>query len=132
MAGESCKCCPPRWLKFLVGLHRRRQRPADAGPSAEHSRGVLDWRRSFPDTVLLRLVLLPVAGRAAAKGTDVYFFLAGMMLLSELAREHGVFDWLSSLALHSAKGSYRRLFLLVYAVGTVVTIFMSNDATAKR
>jgi arsenical pump membrane protein len=80
--------------------------------------------------LVLRLVPLPVAGRAAAKGTDVYFFLAGMMLLSELAREHGVFDWLSSLALHSAKGSYRRLFLLVYAVGTVVTIFMSNDATA--
>jgi arsenical pump membrane protein len=80
--------------------------------------------------LVLRLVPLPTAGRAAAKGTDVYFFLAGMMLLSELAREYGVFDWLSSVAVRSAKGSYSRLFLLVYAVGTVVTIFMSNDATA--
>src|SRR3984885_16036020 len=77
-----------------------------------------------------RLVPLPLAGRAAAKGADVYLFLAGMMLLSELAREHGVFDWLSSVAVRSAKGSYSRLFVLVYAVGTVVTIFMSNDATA--
>jgi arsenical pump membrane protein len=77
-----------------------------------------------------RMVPLRLAGRAAAKGTDVYLFLAGMMLLSELAREHGVFDWLSSVAVRSAKGSYSRLFLLVYAVGTVVTIFMSNDATA--
>jgi arsenical pump membrane protein len=77
-----------------------------------------------------RLVPLPLAGRAAAKGTDVYLFLAGMMLLSELAREHGVFDWLSSVAVRSAKGSYSRLFLLVYAVGTVVTVVMSNDATA--
>ena len=48
----------------------------------------------------------------------------------ELAREHGVFDWLSSIAVRSAKGSYSRLFLLVYAVGTLVTVFMSNDATA--
>jgi arsenical pump membrane protein len=80
--------------------------------------------------LVLRLVPLPLAGRAAAKGTDVYLFLAGMMLLSELAREHGVFDWLSSVAVRTAKGSYSRLFLLVYAVGTVVTIFMSNDATA--
>jgi len=80
--------------------------------------------------LVLRLVPLSLAGRAAAKGTDVYLFLAGMMLLSELAREHGVFDWLSSIAVRGAKGSYSRLFLLVYAVGTVVTIFMSNDATA--
>jgi arsenical pump membrane protein len=80
--------------------------------------------------LLLRLIPLKLAGRAAAKGTDVYLFLIGMMLLSELAREHGVFDWLSSAAVLSAKGSYSRLFLLVYIVGAVVTIFMSNDATA--
>ncbi len=53
-----------------------------------------------------------------------------MMLLSELAREYGVFDWLSSVAVRSAEGSCSRLFTLVYSVGTVVTIFMSNDATA--
>ncbi|MGB8541089.1 MAG: arsenic transporter [Candidatus Acidiferrales bacterium] len=80
--------------------------------------------------LILRLISLKLAGRAAAKGTDVYLFLIGMMLLSELAREHGVFDWLSSAAVRSAKGSYSRLFLLVYIVGAVVTIFMSNDATA--
>jgi arsenical pump membrane protein len=80
--------------------------------------------------VLLRLVPLRLAGRAVAEGTDVYLFLTGMMLLSELAREHGVFDWLSSSAVRSANGSCLRLFTLVYAVGTVVTVFMSNDATA--
>ena len=76
--------------------------------------------------LVLRLIPLSLAGKAAAKGTDVFGFLAGMMLLSELAREHGVFDWLSSIAVRSAKGSYSRLFVLVYAVGTVVTIFMSE------
>lgn len=78
----------------------------------------------------LRLIPLSLAGHAAAEGGDVYFFLFGMMLLSELAREQGVFDWISSAAVRHARGSYSRLFFLVYAVGTVVTIFMSNDATA--
>ena len=43
--------------------------------------------------IVLRLVPLALAGQAVAKGTDVYLFLVGMMLLSELAREQGVFDW---------------------------------------
>jgi arsenical pump membrane protein len=80
--------------------------------------------------LLLQLVSLRLVGRAAAKATDVCLFLIGMMLLSELAREHGVFDWLSSVAVRGANGSCSRLFALVYGVGTVVTIFMSNDATA--
>jgi len=78
----------------------------------------------------LRLIPLKLAGQAAAKGNDVYLFLTGMMLLSELAREHGVFDWVASVAVRHAKGSCSRLFLLVYGVGTLVTIFLSNDATA--
>jgi arsenical pump membrane protein len=80
--------------------------------------------------LVLRLVSLQLAGRAAAKSLDVCLFLIGMMLLSELAREHGVFDWLSSAAVRRANGSCSGLFALVYAAGTVVTIFMSNDATA--
>jgi arsenical pump membrane protein len=78
----------------------------------------------------LRLMPLKLAGKAVAEGSDVYLFLIGMMLLSELAREYGVFDWVASTAIRGAKGSPSRLFLLVYCVGTLVTIFMSNDATA--
>jgi arsenical pump membrane protein len=78
----------------------------------------------------LRLMPLKLAGQAISKGTDVYLFLIGMMLLSELAREQGVFDWLASVAVRGARGSCSRLFLLVYGAGTLVTIFMSNDATA--
>ena len=80
--------------------------------------------------VLLRLVPLKLAGHAVAEGADVYLFLIGMMLLSELAREHGVFDWLSSVAVRAAHGSCGRLFTLVYGIGTLTTILMSNDATA--
>ncbi len=80
--------------------------------------------------LLFRLEPFSSALEAAKKGMDVYLFLIGMMLLSELASKHGVFDWLSSEAVRHAKGSTSRLFLLVYVAGTVVTIFMSNDATA--
>ncbi|MEO8869757.1 MAG: SLC13 family permease [Granulicella sp.] len=80
--------------------------------------------------VLLRLIPLRLAGKAIAEGTDVYLFLIGMMLLSALAEEHGVFHWLAAEAVHRANGSRLRLFTLVYAIGTVVTIFLSNDATA--
>ena len=78
----------------------------------------------------LRLITFRLAERAFIKALDVCLFLIGMMLLSELAREHGVFDWLSSIAIRKSQGSCLRLFALVYAIGTVVTILMSNDATA--
>jgi arsenical pump membrane protein len=78
----------------------------------------------------LRLVPLKLAEQAVAEGMDVYLFLIGMMLLSELANENGVFDWVSSVAVQRANRSCSQLFLLVYGIGTIVTIFMSNDATA--
>jgi arsenical pump membrane protein len=64
------------------------------------------------------------------KGLDVYYFLAGMMLIAEMARQEGVFDWLAALAVEHARGSPQRLFTLVYAVGTAVTVLLSNDTTA--
>lgn len=80
--------------------------------------------------LLFRLIPLGLAGRAVVKGFDVYFFLIGMMLLSALARENGIFDWVASVAVEAAHASCTRLFGLIYAVGTIVTICMSNDATA--
>ncbi len=82
--------------------------------------------------LLVVLGLLPVhdALGGIEKGSDVYLFLVGMMLLAELARLEGLFDWLAAHAARAAGGSARRLFLLVFLVGTVVTAFLSNDATA--
>jgi arsenical pump membrane protein len=76
------------------------------------------------------VISLQNAARAAAKGTDVYLFLTGMMIISELARRAGVFDWVAVHAVRASKGSASRLFLLIYLAGVVVTIFLSNDATA--
>ena len=80
--------------------------------------------------LVLRLISPHDALAAVGRGTDVYLFLTGMMVLAELARREGFFDWLAVIAVSLAKGSRSRLFAIVYAVGTLVTIFLSNDATA--
>jgi arsenical pump membrane protein len=80
--------------------------------------------------VLARLISPADALDGVEKGTDVYLFLAGMMLLAEVARLEGLFDWLAAKAARGANGSATRLFALIFAVGTMVTIFLSNDATA--
>jgi arsenical pump membrane protein len=81
---------------------------------------------------LVGLGLFPYrdALQAVAKGTDVYLFLVGMMLVAELARREGLFDWMAAHAARSARGSAKRLFALIYVVGIIVTVFLSNDATA--
>lgn len=83
-------------------------------------------------SLLPLLGLLPLAGvgRAVGKGTDVYLFLVGMMLLSELARREGLFDYAAGVAVKHAAGSAFHLFALVYAIGVGVTVLLSNDATA--
>lgn len=92
-----------------------------------------EWIWAMGGALLLIVIgLMPVdaAIDAVGKGLDVYLFLIGMMLLSETARENGVFEWVAAVAVEHARGSAPRLFLLVYAAGVVVTVFMSNDATA--
>jgi len=110
------------------------------GIAAAATAGVIVRPFAWPEFVwaiagaalLVGLGLLPPADALAgvARGTDVYLFLIGMMLLAELAREEALFDWLAARAARIAHGSATRLFGLIYAVGVVVTIFLSNDATA--
>jgi arsenical pump membrane protein len=101
---------------------------------------VLIRPRNWPEAIwatagailVVALGLLPAgdAWQAIKKGSDVYLFLTGMMLLSEIGLEAGLFDWAAAQAVLHARGSGWRLFTLVYAVGVVVTVFMSNDAAA--
>ena len=53
---------------------------------------------------------------AVGKGMDVYLFLIGMMLVAELARREGLFEWMAVHAVRAAHGSARRLFALIYGV----------------
>jgi arsenical pump membrane protein len=82
--------------------------------------------------VLVLTGLLPLAAALAglARSLDVCLFLAGMMLLAETARREGLFDAVAAFAVNHAAGSPASLFALVYAAGVVVTVFLSNDATA--
>ncbi|WON93695.1 arsenic transporter [Sphingobacterium sp. UGAL515B_05] len=80
--------------------------------------------------ILFGLISFQAAWTGIGKGLDVYLFLIGMMSLAESARREGLFDWLASHAIKLSAGSTTKLFVLIYLVGIVVTIFMSNDATA--
>jgi arsenical pump membrane protein len=96
-------------------------------------RGIPEWVWATGGALALvglGIVAPAAALRAVGRGTDVYLFLAGMMLLAELARREGVFDWIAGHAVAAAGGSRRALFALVYGVGVVVTAVLSNDATA--
>ena len=65
--------------------------------------------------VLLGLLPWQDALTGIEKGVDVYLFLIGMMLIAELARLEGLFDYLAALAVEYAAGSPQRLFLLIYS-----------------
>src|SRR5260221_10292845 len=89
------------------------------------------WAVAGAVLLIVSGLILPSEGLTGiVKGIDVYLFLTGMMLLAETAREEKLFDWLAAHATKLAKGSPDRLFLLIYLVGIVVTVFLSNDATA--
>jgi arsenical pump membrane protein len=89
------------------------------------------WAVAGAVALVLCKFLSPKDGLAGIiKGTDVYLFLTGMMLLAETAREEKLFDWLAAHATNLARGSSKRLFVLLYLSGILVTIFLSNDATA--
>src|SRR5665213_2467313 len=88
---------------------------------------VRPWRLPEATWAVLGAVALTVfslispsdALQAVRKGTDVYLFLIGMMVLAEFARHEGLFDWLAAHAVRRSRGSASRLFALVYGVGTL-------------
>ena len=49
---------------------------------------------------------------------DPLALLVGMMFLSAVAQKAGFFDWSASLAVRAGGGRVRRLFVLVFVVGT--------------
>ena len=111
------------WIISLVSIFCMLLRPWRITEAAWISAGAILL-------VATRLVPLHNAVAAIGKGTDVYLFLIGMMLLADLARHEGVFDWLADVAVRHADSSAPRLFILIYLAGVAVTALLSNDATA--
>lgn len=89
------------------------------------------WPLLGAGVLLISHALAPAdALQAFTASVDVLAFLAGMMLLAEIADEAGVFAWIADRAVRLAHGSNIRLWVLMYCAGIVVTMFLSNDATA--
>jgi arsenical pump membrane protein len=61
---------------------------------------------------------------------NMFLFFLGMMGLSALAETAGLFDWLAFQAARLAGKSATRLFLNVFLLGSLITMVLSNDATA--
>lgn len=73
----------------------------------------------------------PVAAVAAvAREWNLFLFFLGLMVTAAVADMAGFFDWAAALAVKAAGGSGRRLLLNVLVLGTLITTFLSNDATA--
>jgi arsenical pump membrane protein len=68
--------------------------------------------------------------RALGAQWNVFGFFLGLMAISALADQAGVFDALAGLVARWSGGSAMRLYLAVFAAGVVITAFLSNDATA--
>jgi len=65
------------------------------------------------------------------KATDnILLFFLGLMVICTVADQAGFFKWCAHKAVGLARGSARRLLLLVFGLGVLITAFFSNDATA--
>ncbi|HTK09909.1 MAG TPA: SLC13 family permease [Ktedonobacteraceae bacterium] len=65
-----------------------------------------------------------------AQDWNTFFFFLGMMGLSALAETAGFFDWLAAWTVSHSGSSARRLFLNTFLLGSLISMFFSNDATA--
>jgi arsenical pump membrane protein len=61
---------------------------------------------------------------------NILLFFLGLMIISTVADQAGFFKWCAHKAVVLAKGSARRLLLVVFGLGVLITAFFSNDATA--
>lgn len=65
------------------------------------------------------------------RATDnVLLFFLGLMVISTVTDQAGIFKWCAHEAVGLAQGSARRLLLVVFGLGVLITAFFSNDATA--
>ena len=61
---------------------------------------------------------------------NTFLFFLGMMSLSALAEVAGFFDWLAIQAARLSGNSSRRLFFNTFLLGCMISMILSNDATA--
>ena len=70
------------------------------------------------------------AAAAIARQWNVLLFILGLMGISAAADRSGAFEWIGDVVVRAARGSRRRLFGLLFIACSIVTLLLSNDATA--
>src|SRR6476620_1595238 len=80
--------------------------------------------------LLLGLISPADAFLTLIRDWNTFSFFLGMMGLSALAEAAGLFDWLAVQAARLAAKSAARLFLNVFLLGSLISMILSNDATA--
>lgn len=82
--------------------------------------------------LMLVLGLISPGDALVTLGNDwnTFLFFLGMMGLSALAEAAGLFDWLAFQAACLSGNSSRRLFFNTFLLGGLITMLLSNDATA--
>src|SRR5690606_15927361 len=63
----------------------------------------------------------------ATESADVLLFLLGMMTLTGIVERAGIFDLLAERCARIAGGSGRRLYVLLFLLGAIVTALLSLD-----
>ena len=77
-----------------------------------------------------RYLTIGEAAQVLAGQWNIYGFFLGLMTISAVADQAGIFDIMAAQTGRLARGSARRLLLGVFLVGMLITAFLSNDATA--
>ncbi len=80
--------------------------------------------------LLLGLISPADAFLTLVRDWNTFLFFLGMMMLSALAEAASLFDWLAVQAARLAGRSAARLFLNVFLLGSLISMILSNDATA--
>ncbi len=78
----------------------------------------------------LRLVTPMEALQTVLQGASVLLFLLGLLILSELLRVSGFFEWAAVHAARAAGGDGRALYRNVFLLGALTTACLSLDTTA--
>lgn len=61
---------------------------------------------------------------------NILLFFLGLMIVCAVADRAGFFEWSAFKAVKLANGRGHRLLLVLFVLGTAITTFLSNDATA--
>ena len=68
--------------------------------------------------------------QTAQATSGIMLFLIGMMIVATVVDEAGFFDWVAGWAIRASRGRGRLLYVYLYLLGAVITIFLSLDVTA--